>query len=167
MSTRIGGDVRRVVVAAPQYLDSRAAIGEPSDLSRHDLIAFSNFGLRSWASHRPAGRPSQEPFTSPAIVNSVRAGGASAAEGMGVTRLYSYHVAECVRDGRLRSRSSSGGATCAACPHPHPSRSRSRSESARLHRLCSPASTFGTWTHRRRIRQPRIIAVETRLAVCR
>jgi DNA-binding transcriptional LysR family regulator len=104
MSTRIGGDVRRVVVAAPRYLDTRAAIGEPSDLSRHDLIAFSNFGLESWsfAPARDTSIPRTVHFTPRYLVNSVRAAAASAADGMGVTRLYSYHVAEYVRDGRLR-----------------------------------------------------------------
>ncbi|RWX16860.1 LysR family transcriptional regulator [Rhizobium leguminosarum] len=104
MSTRIGGDVRRVVVAAPQYLDSRAAITEPSDLSRHDLIAFSNFGLESWSFPPAKGTsvPRTVHFTPRYLVNSVRAAAASAAEGMGVTRLYSYHVAEYVRDARLR-----------------------------------------------------------------
>jgi DNA-binding transcriptional LysR family regulator len=104
MSTRIGGDVRRVVVAAPQYLDSRAAITEPSDLSRHDLIAFSNFGLESWSFAPAKGTsvPRTVHFTPRYLVNSVRAAAASAAEGMGVTRLYSYHVAEYFRDARLR-----------------------------------------------------------------
>jgi DNA-binding transcriptional LysR family regulator len=104
MSTRIGGDVRRVVVAAPQYLDARAAINEPPDLSRHDLIAFSNFGLESWsfAPIKGTSVPRTVHFTPRYLVNSVRAAAASAAEGMGVTRLYSYHVAEYVRDGRLR-----------------------------------------------------------------
>jgi hypothetical protein len=37
-----------------------------------------------------------------ATVNTVRAAVASAASGCGLTRLYSYHVAEYVRDGRLK-----------------------------------------------------------------
>ncbi|MBY4592279.1 MULTISPECIES: LysR family transcriptional regulator [Rhizobium] len=104
MSTRIGGDVRRVVVAAPRYLDSRAPINEPSELSRHDLIAFSNFGLESWSFAPAKGTsvPRTLHFTPRYLVNSVRAAAASAAEGMGVTRLYSYHVAAYVRDGRLK-----------------------------------------------------------------
>ena len=36
------------------------------------------------------------------IVNTVRAAVASAAEGNGVTRLFSYHIAEQIRDGRLQ-----------------------------------------------------------------
>jgi DNA-binding transcriptional LysR family regulator len=104
ISIRIGGDVRRVVVAAPGYLESKAAIEEPSDLSKHDLIAFTNFGLESWAFAPSKGSsiPRTVHFSPRYLVNSVRAAAASAADGMGVTRLYSYHVAEYVRDGRLK-----------------------------------------------------------------
>lgn len=104
ISTRIGGDVRRVVVAAPRYLESNLAIEEPSDLAKHHIIAFSNFGLETWSF--PPTRGSSIPrtihFSPRYVVNSVRAAAASAAEGMGITRLYSYHVAEYVRDGRLK-----------------------------------------------------------------
>ena len=41
-------------------------------------------------------------FTSRLIVNTVRAAMASAAEGNGITRLFSYHIAEQIRDGRLQ-----------------------------------------------------------------
>ena len=41
-------------------------------------------------------------FTPRFVVNSVRAAVASAVEGRGVTRLFSYQVAVHVRDGRLR-----------------------------------------------------------------
>jgi DNA-binding transcriptional LysR family regulator len=104
ISTRIGGDVRRVVVAAPHYLENNPEIEAPSDLSKHQLIAFSNFGLESWSFPPQAGTsiPRTVHFTPRYVVNSVRAAAASAAEGMGVTRLYSYHVAKYVRDGRLK-----------------------------------------------------------------
>ncbi len=104
ISTRIGGDVRRVVVAAPHYLEINPEIEAPSDLSKHQLIAFSNFGLESWSFPPQAGTsiPRTVHFTPRYVVNSVRAAAASAAEGMGVTRLYSYHVAKYVRDGRLK-----------------------------------------------------------------
>ncbi|MBY3496916.1 LysR family transcriptional regulator [Rhizobium laguerreae] len=104
VATRIGGDVRRVVVAAPEYLETHPAIDELSDLAKHDLIAFSNFGLESWSFAPAEGSsvPRTVHFAPRYLVNSVRAAAASAAEGMGVTRLYSYHVADYVRDGRLR-----------------------------------------------------------------
>jgi len=104
ITTRIGGDVRRVVVASPDYLANRNAIREPGDLLQHDIIAFSNFGIDSWA-FSPVGQgtiPRTVHFSPRYVVNSVRAAAASAAGGMGVTRLYSYHVAELVRDGALK-----------------------------------------------------------------
>lgn len=103
VATRLGGDVRRVVVAAPAYLADRPTVTEPPDLMRHRIIAFSNFGLDSWTFTPPAGSsiPRTVRFTPRLVVNSVRAAVASALEGRGVTRLYSYHVAPWVRDGSL------------------------------------------------------------------
>ncbi|MBB5572949.1 MULTISPECIES: LysR family transcriptional regulator [Rhizobium] len=104
ISTRIGGDVRRVVVASPRYLSGNPDIVEPSDLAKHQIVAFSNFGLESWSFTPAKGSPIPRTvhFTPRYIVNSVRAAAASAAAGIGLTRLYSYHVAEYVRDGRLK-----------------------------------------------------------------
>ena len=44
ISTRIGGDVRRVVVASPRYLANHPRIDEPADLAKHQIVAFTNFG---------------------------------------------------------------------------------------------------------------------------
>lgn len=104
IATRIGTDVRRVVVASPDYLDRNPPIGQPADLSRHRIIAFSNFGLDSW-SFAPAPQstiPRTVNFIPRLTVNSVRAAIASAIEGRGLTRLYSYHVAEAVKAGQLK-----------------------------------------------------------------
>ncbi|EPE97386.1 LysR family transcriptional regulator [Rhizobium grahamii] len=104
VSTRLGGDVRRVVVASPRYLASHPRIDEPGDLAKHQIIAFSNFGLDSWSFIPAKGTaiPRVVHFTPRCIVNSVRAAAASAAAGGGLTRLYSYHVASYVRDGQLK-----------------------------------------------------------------
>ena len=104
IATRIGTDVRRVVVASHDYLDRNPPIRQPADLSGHRIIAFSNFGLDSW-SFAPAPRstfPRTVNFIPRLMVNSVRAAMASAIEGHGLTRLYSYHVAEAVKAGRLK-----------------------------------------------------------------
>jgi DNA-binding transcriptional LysR family regulator len=104
ISTRLGGDVRRVVVASPRYLASHPRIEEPADLAKHQIVAFTNFGLESW-NFTPANGssiPRTIQFTPRCIVNSVRAAAASAVAGRGLTRLYSYHIAEYVRDGRLK-----------------------------------------------------------------
>jgi DNA-binding transcriptional LysR family regulator len=104
IATRIGNDVRRVVVASPAYLAAHPAIREPADLARHAIIAFTNFGLDSWTFTAEANSPAPRSvrFAPRLTVNSVRAALASAAEGRGLTRLYSYHVAALVQAGRLQ-----------------------------------------------------------------
>ena len=101
---RLGGDVRRVVVASPHYLADQPRINEPTDLANHEIVAFTNFGLDSWifTPARGSSLPRTVQFTPRLVVNSVRAAAASAMAGRGLTRLYSYHVAEYVRDGRLK-----------------------------------------------------------------
>ena len=97
------GEVRRIVAAAPRYLAANPRITEPADLAKHRIIAMTHFGLDSWT-FPPAGGspvPRSVSFTPRFVVNSIRAAVASAAEGHGVTRLFSYHVAEPVRAGDL------------------------------------------------------------------
>lgn len=103
ISIRLGGDVRRVVVASPRYLASHPRINEPADLAKHQIVAFTNFGLNSWNFTPAKGSsiPRTVQFAPRCIVNSVRAAAASALADGGLTRLYSYHVCEYVRDGRL------------------------------------------------------------------
>lgn len=104
ISTRVGSDVRRVVVASPTYLAGRPPIVEPANLQGHEIIAFSNFGLDSWSFTPAPGSsvPRTVSFSPRLTVNSVRAALASAIGGRGLTRLYSYHVAEAVKSGALR-----------------------------------------------------------------
>ena len=104
IATRIGADIRRVVVASPQYLASHAPIEQPTDLAGHRVIAFSNFGLDSWSFAPAPGSavPRTATFIPRLVVNTVRAALASAIEGHGLTRLYSYHVAEAVKAGQLK-----------------------------------------------------------------
>ena len=104
IATRVGTDVRRVVVASPRYLATHPPIAVPVDLASHRIIAFSNFGLDSWSFAPAAGStiPRTVNFTPRLAVTSVRAALASAIEGRGLTRLYSYHVAEAVKAGALK-----------------------------------------------------------------
>jgi DNA-binding transcriptional LysR family regulator len=103
MAIRVG-EVRRVVAAAPSYLARSPRIDQPADLALQQVISMTHFGVESWSF--PPGEGSALPrtvqFTPRFIVNSVRAAVASAAAGHGVTRLFSYHVAEAVQDGRLQ-----------------------------------------------------------------
>jgi DNA-binding transcriptional LysR family regulator len=104
VAVRVGGEVRRVVVASPRYLANHPRIREPADLAKHQIVAFTNFGLDSWSFTPAKGStiPRTAQFTPRLTVNTVRAAAASAIAGHGLTRLYSYHVAEHVKDGRLK-----------------------------------------------------------------
>jgi DNA-binding transcriptional LysR family regulator len=98
------GEVRRVVAASPAYLAARPPIEAPADLAQHQIIAMANFGIESWSFPQPdgAGLPRIAQFAPRLIVNSVRSAIASAVDGHGVTRLFSYNIAEEVRAGALR-----------------------------------------------------------------
>ncbi|MCP3722462.1 LysR family transcriptional regulator [Paraburkholderia sp. CNPSo 3272] len=98
------GEVRRVVVASPDYLATHPAIETPADLASHPIISMTHFGLDSWSfpAARQTALPQVVQFSPRFIVNTIRAARASAVAGHGVTRLFSYHVAEEVEAGRLR-----------------------------------------------------------------
>lgn len=98
------GEVRRVVVASPDYLAAHPAINEPADLAQHRIISMTHFGLDSWSfpTDTRAAIPQVVQFTPRFIVNTIRGAVASALAGHGVTRLFSYHVAEHVKSGALK-----------------------------------------------------------------
>ncbi|WP_118178535.1 LysR family transcriptional regulator [Paraburkholderia phosphatilytica] len=98
------GEVRRVVAASPRYLAKNPRIDEPADLAQHRIISMTHFGLDSWSfpAPNPSGIPQVVQFSPRLIVNSIEAAVSSAVEGRGVTRMFSYHVAEQVKDGLLR-----------------------------------------------------------------
>jgi DNA-binding transcriptional LysR family regulator len=98
------GEVRRVVAAAPRYLALNPRIAEPADLAKHQIIAMTHFGLDSWSFPPSTGSsvPRTVQFTPKLVINSVRGAVASAVDGRGVTRLFSYQVAEHVRSGNLK-----------------------------------------------------------------
>jgi DNA-binding transcriptional LysR family regulator len=98
------GEVRRVVVASPRYLAANPPLDEPAALAQHQIIAMTHFGLDSWSFPPPTGSaiPRTVQFAPRLVINSVRGAVASAVEGHGVTRLFSYHVAPQLRDGSLQ-----------------------------------------------------------------
>jgi DNA-binding transcriptional LysR family regulator len=97
------GEARRVVVAAPRYLALHPRIQEPTDLAKHQIIAEPHFGVDSWSFPPLSGSsiPRMVKFTPRLILNSVRCAVGSAVDGHGVTRAYSYHVAQHVQEGEL------------------------------------------------------------------
>jgi DNA-binding transcriptional LysR family regulator len=104
VAVRVGGDVKRVVVAAPRYLAAHPRIVEPADLAKHHIVTTTHFGQDSWVfPPAPGSSIARSVQLKPRlVVNSVRAALAAAVAGQGVTRLYTYHVAERVQDGSLK-----------------------------------------------------------------
>jgi DNA-binding transcriptional LysR family regulator len=98
------GEVRRVVAASPKYLKHAPKINSPADLAEHRIIAMTHFGLDSWTFPPLAGSsvPRAIALAPRLVVNSIRAAVASAVEGRGVTRMFSYHVAREVAAGQLK-----------------------------------------------------------------
>ena len=101
VAVKLGGDVKRVVVASPAYLGSHREIREPADLAGHSIITI---GPDSWAfPPAPGSSVARTVHFRPRLrVNSVRAALAAAVRGGGLTRLFTYHVAEQVREGALK-----------------------------------------------------------------
>lgn len=95
------GETRRVVVAAPTYLNSHPAPKNPKELARHRLIHFTGLaGPASWtflADDRP-----QTVAIEPALTtNSADAAIDHAERGGGLTMVLAYQVAAAVRAKRL------------------------------------------------------------------
>jgi DNA-binding transcriptional LysR family regulator len=97
------GEVRRVAVAAPRYLEQHPAINEPGDLAKHEIIAFTQSSIDSWSFPPLLGSsiPRTVQLTPRLVINSTRGAVATAVDGRGVTRVFSYEVAEHVRKGEL------------------------------------------------------------------
>jgi DNA-binding transcriptional LysR family regulator len=95
-------EVRRVLVAAPRYLKQNPRIREPSDLVKHQIIAMAHIP-HSWNFPPLPGSavPRTIQFAPRLVINSIRGAVASAVGGRGVARLFSYQVAEHVRQGEL------------------------------------------------------------------
>ncbi|TFZ59375.1 LysR family transcriptional regulator [Methylorubrum sp. Q1] len=95
------GSVRRVVCAAPSYLERHGVPETPHDLRDHAVVGSSNPGaLPEWR-FGPERRTTVS--VHPRLVcNTVDAALAAALDGWGIARLLSYQVAPAVAEGRLR-----------------------------------------------------------------
>lgn len=92
------GEVRRVVVASPGYLAGRPAPMRPADLADHEIIYSSTQpGPLEW---RFAGGEAVR-LRPRLMVNAIEPVVEAAVAGRGVTRVFSYQVADELADGRL------------------------------------------------------------------
>jgi DNA-binding transcriptional LysR family regulator len=95
------GSIRRVVCASPEYLASRGRPETPQDIEAHDCVTFTGFThAESWEFY-VGGSPVAVPIRSRLQVDAAEAVVEAALAGAGIARLFSYHVAQAVKDGRL------------------------------------------------------------------
>jgi DNA-binding transcriptional LysR family regulator len=96
------GRVRRVVCAAPGYLERHGTPLAPADLLSHTLVSASavtpNPEWRFIRNNEPCVVKLQPRMTTTSNDSAL----AAALAGFGITRLLSYQVAEFVKDGRLK-----------------------------------------------------------------
>ena len=95
------GSIQRVVCASPAYLDRRGSPQTPQELADHVCITFAG-PQRPDAWDFPLGKSVVfAPVHSRLVVNSAEAAVDAAVQGIGITCVFSYHIAEAVRAGRL------------------------------------------------------------------
>jgi DNA-binding transcriptional LysR family regulator len=95
------GSVRRILCASPDYLLSRGRPETPQDITAHDCVTFTGFThAESWE-FQTGGSPASVPIRSRLQVDAAEAVVEAALAGAGIARLFSFHVAQAVKDGRL------------------------------------------------------------------
>lgn len=97
------GSVRRVICAAPGYLDSRGSPQVPQDIQAHDIVLFSSLSSpkEEWR-FGGAGGEFAVSFSTRLIVNNADVAIAAAVAGRGLTRVLSYMIAPEVKAGTLK-----------------------------------------------------------------
>jgi DNA-binding transcriptional LysR family regulator len=95
------GSIRRVVCASPDYLLSRGRPETPQDIAAHDCVTFTGFThAESWE-FQIGGSPASVPIRPRLQVDAAEAVVEATLAGAGIARLFSFHVAQAVKDGRL------------------------------------------------------------------
>ena len=103
MMSRHVGEVRRLLVASPDYLSKRGIPSHPEDLKLHSIISQSalmpNGEWRYWR----GGKPARIALPARFEINDAHACIAAAEEGQGITIALSYMVNSALRQGKLVS----------------------------------------------------------------
>jgi DNA-binding transcriptional LysR family regulator len=96
------GQVARVTVASPDYLERRGTPAVPADLSGHELIMSTSVrSVAEWR-FREGSREHVVRYSPRLRVNDVEAMLAAACDGFGIARALSYQVEQLLRAGLLR-----------------------------------------------------------------
>jgi DNA-binding transcriptional LysR family regulator len=92
------GDMRRIVVASPDYLKRHGEPRKPAAVASHDTIQF---GTSDWDFVEDGGEV-RVPSTPRFLTNSADAAILHAEQGGGLTRVMAYQAADAIETGRLR-----------------------------------------------------------------
>jgi DNA-binding transcriptional LysR family regulator len=95
------GEVRRLLVAAPDYVRRRGAPDTPADLAAHAAILSNARGLAPEWRFGPHGAASSVRLAPRLTINDIEAVLAVVRDGHGVTQALSYQVADDLKAGRL------------------------------------------------------------------
>jgi DNA-binding transcriptional LysR family regulator len=88
IAARVGA-VRRMVIAAPGYLDRRGLPKTPDELAGHDIVSFAGIdGVARWK----FGGDIEAPIKPRLIVSTAEAAIDAAVSGFGITRVLSYQI---------------------------------------------------------------------------
>jgi DNA-binding transcriptional LysR family regulator len=95
------GQSRRVVCAAPSYLERKGLPKAPSDLQHHDCITFNFRRARAVWPFRQGGRDLEQPVSGNLQVNNGTTARQMTLAGVGLSRLGFFHVAADIEAGTL------------------------------------------------------------------
>lgn len=95
------GDTGRVVVASPEYLASAGVPQIPADLARHNCLDFSFRRLEPGWPFRENGRDFMLAINGNVIANNGDTLVELALQGVGITRVGSFHVQQALASGQL------------------------------------------------------------------
>jgi len=95
------GEVRRVVVASPAYLQARGEPAAPADLARHAVVHVVSRPTPAEWRFRIGGRERVVRLAPRLTVNEIEAALVAVRAGHGITRVLSYQVAEELAAGAL------------------------------------------------------------------
>ena len=95
------GEIRQVTCASPGYLAARGAPMTPHDLAAHDSVSFVGFSDPDTWDFPIDGSTVAVPVRSRLVVDAAEAVLDAGIAGAGIIRLFSYHVADVVREGHL------------------------------------------------------------------
>jgi DNA-binding transcriptional LysR family regulator len=99
MVARQVGATRLVTCASPRYLEAAPALHDPGSLHAHRCITLASQG-RQWYYRHP-DKERAEDIAPRLVCNQIRAASLACVQGLGITRLMHYQVADELADGRL------------------------------------------------------------------